>query len=46
MRWMIMEEDLLFRLANAPDDILSDVDLVLNLEKSKKISEEVKIKVA
>jgi len=36
---------LLFRLANAPDDILSDVDLVLNLEKSKIISEEVKVKV-
>jgi len=36
---------LLFRLANAPDDILSDVDLVLNLEKSKRISEEVKVKV-
>merc|ERR1712187_94489 len=29
-----------------PDDILSDVDLVLNLEKSKIISEEVKVKVA
>ena len=40
-----LETDLLYRLANAPDDILSDVDLVLNLEKSKIISEEVKIKV-
>jgi dynein heavy chain len=41
-----LEADLLHRLANAPDDILSDVDLVLNLEKSKIISEEVKVKVA
>lgn len=41
-----MEADLLYRLANAPEDILSDVDLVLNLEKSKIISEEVKVKVA
>jgi dynein heavy chain, axonemal len=40
-----LEADLLFRLANAPEDILSDVDLVLNLEKSKKISEEIKVKV-
>ena len=40
-----LEADLLYRLANAPDDILSDVDLVLNLEKSKKISEEIKVKV-
>jgi len=29
-------------LANAPEDILSDVDLVLNLEKSKQVSEEKK----
>ena len=36
---------MLYRLANAPEDILSDVDMVLNLEKTKKISEEVKIKV-
>jgi len=41
-----LETDLLYRLANAPEDILSDVDLVLNLEKSKIISEEVKVKVA
>ncbi len=41
-----LEADLLYRLANAPEDILSDVDLVLNLEKSKIISEEVKVKVA
>jgi dynein heavy chain len=41
-----LEADLLYRLANAPDDILSDVDMVLNLEKTKKISEEVKVKVA
>jgi len=40
-----LEADLLYRLANAPEDILSDVDLVLNLEKSKRISEEVKVKV-
>jgi len=32
-------------LANAPEDILSDVDLVLNLEKSKQVSEEIKVKV-
>ena len=30
-----LEADLLYRLANAPEDILSDVELVLNLEKSK-----------
>ena len=37
-----LEEQLLERLANAPDDILSDVPLIEGLEKTKATSEEVK----
>jgi len=36
---------LLFKLANAKGDILDDIELILNLENSKKISVEVAIKV-
>ena len=39
-----MEKDLLFKLANAKGDILDDIDLIINLENSKKISTEVAIK--
>jgi len=34
----------LFKLANAKGDILDDIDLIINLENSKKISNEVAIK--
>lgn len=40
-----MESDLLFKLANAKGDILDDIDLIVNLEYSKKISTEIAIKV-
>lgn len=39
-----LEKDLLFKLANAKGDILDDIDLIVNLENSKKISTEVSIK--
>lgn len=39
-----LEEDLLFRLTNAKGDILEDVELIENLETSKRIAEEVKEK--
>lgn len=39
-----LESDLLFKLANAKGDILDDIDLIINLENSKKISNEVAIK--
>jgi dynein heavy chain len=39
-----LEKDLLFKLANAKGDILDDIDLIINLENSKKISTEVAIK--
>lgn len=41
-----LEDDLLFRLATAKGDILDDIELIENLEKSKKISVEVGKKVA
>lgn len=41
-----MEEDLLQRLANAQGDILDDIELVENLEKSKMLSVEISEKVA
>jgi len=43
-----LETDLLFKLSNAKGDILDDIDLILNLENSKKISVEVaeKVKIA
>jgi len=40
-----LENELLERLSNAPDDILSDVALIEGLEQTKKASEEIKIKV-
>ena len=36
-----LENDLLGRLANAPDDILSDVPLIEGLESTKKTSKEI-----
>lgn len=39
-----LESDLLFKLSNAKGDILDDIELIVNLEKSKKISNEVAIK--
>jgi len=41
-----LEEDLLQRLANAQGDILDDIELVENLEKSKMLSVEISEKVA
>jgi len=40
-----LETDLLYKLANAKGDILDDIELILNLENSKKISIEVAEKV-
>jgi dynein heavy chain len=40
-----LEDGVLYKLANAPDDILSDVELVENLESSKRISNEIEEKV-
>jgi len=40
-----LENELLERLSNAPDDILSDVALIEGLEHTKKASEEIKVKV-
>ena len=40
-----LEDDLLFRLANAQGDILENIELIENLEYSKKISTEIKEKV-
>ena len=40
-----LEDDLLFRLANAEGDILENIELIENLEYSKKISTEIKEKV-
>ena len=39
-----LEEDLLFRLTNAQGDVLEDIELIENLETSKRIAEEVKEK--
>ncbi|XP_076625371.1 dynein beta chain, ciliary [Colletes latitarsis] len=41
-----LEDDLLHRLSTAGPDILSDVDLVINLETTKKTAAEIEIKVA
>lgn len=41
-----LEDDLLYRLATAQGDILDDIELIENLENSKKISVEVSKKVA
>ena len=41
-----LEEGLLYKLANAKGDILDDIELIENLEYSKKLSSEIEIKVA
>lgn len=41
----MLEDDLLYRLSSAGDDILSDVTLVENLERTKKTAAEITIKV-
>ncbi|KAK6632535.1 hypothetical protein RUM43_013303 [Polyplax serrata] len=41
-----LEDDLLFRLSSAGDDILSDVTLVENLEKTKRTAADISVKVA
>ena len=41
-----LEDDLLTRLSNAGDDILSDVELVENLEYTKKTAADIELKVA
>ncbi|KAI5737115.1 hypothetical protein M8J76_010191 [Diaphorina citri] len=40
-----LEDDLLMRLSSSGGDVLSDKNLVLNLEKSKKTAKEIEIKV-
>lgn len=40
-----LEDDLLFRLSNAGENVLEDPTLVLNLEKTKKTAAEIEIKV-
>lgn len=42
---MELEEGLLYKLANAKGDILDDIELIENLEYSKKLSVEIEIKV-
>jgi dynein heavy chain len=39
-----LEEDLLFKLTNAKGDVLEDIELIENLETSKRIAGEVKEK--
>merc|ERR1712072_386251 len=41
-----LEKDLLYKLANAKGDILDDIELIENLEYSKKLSTEIGEKVA
>ena len=41
-----LEDDLLTRLANAGDDIINDVELIENLEYTKKTAADIEIKVA
>ncbi|XP_054265094.1 dynein beta chain, ciliary-like [Macrosteles quadrilineatus] len=41
-----LEDDLLMRLSSAGPDILGDKELVLNLEKTKRTSDEITVKVA
>ena len=43
---LALEDNLLTRLANAPVDILSDVDLIISLEATKKASTEINAAVA
>jgi len=40
-----LEDDLLFRLANVQGDILENIELIENLEYSKKLSGEISVKV-
>mmetsp|Transcript_71961 Transcript_71961/g.155424 ORF Transcript_71961/g.155424 Transcript_71961/m.155424 type:complete len:101 (+) Transcript_71961:2586-2888(+) len=40
-----LENNLLAQLKNAGDDILANIGLIENLEESKKISDDIKIKV-
>ncbi|XP_069702004.1 dynein beta chain, ciliary-like [Periplaneta americana] len=42
----VLEDDLLTRLANAGENILSDTALVINLETTKKTADEIEIKVS
>ena len=42
---LTLENQLLERLANAPDDILSDINLIEGLEQTKATSKQVKIAV-
>ncbi|XP_023292211.2 dynein beta chain, ciliary [Lucilia cuprina] len=41
-----LEDDLLQRLSSAGENVLEDVSLVMNLEKTKKTADEIEIKVA
>ncbi|XP_030371689.1 dynein beta chain, ciliary [Scaptodrosophila lebanonensis] len=41
-----LEDDLLARLSSAGDNVLEDVTLVMNLEKTKKTADEIEVKVA
>lgn len=41
-----LEDDLLARLSSAGDNVLEDITLVMNLEKTKKTADEIEIKVA
>merc|ERR1712072_820850 len=41
-----LEKDLLYKLANSKGDILDDIELIENLEYSKKLSKEIEEKVA
>merc|ERR1719295_2016101 len=41
-----LENELLFKLSNAPDDILSDISLIDGLENTKRTSKEIETKVA
>ncbi|XP_017966124.2 dynein beta chain, ciliary-like, partial [Drosophila navojoa] len=42
----LLEDDLLARLSSAGDNVLEDITLVMNLEKTKKTADEIEIKVA
>jgi dynein heavy chain, axonemal len=46
IRLMELENDLLERLANAPEDILSDIPLIEGLESTKKAAKEISEAVA
>ncbi|KRF77783.1 uncharacterized protein Dvir_GJ27009, partial [Drosophila virilis] len=42
----LLEDDLLARLSSAGDNVLEDITLVMNLEKTKKTADEIEVKVA